>query len=135
MYNKWQFKKIRLEVTTAQQAIVRDLKDSYIRPNGLPLIIDEYRPSRHEGTKEERTNATLLPRYDNRSIFHYRGGNCQVLEDELIPSKPEHDDMIDAVTAAIDIAKAPLRHRNKERTSNVIYNTRFGGVACYGGSK
>lgn len=127
-YNKWQFRKIRLEVTVAQQAIVRDLKDTYIRPNGLPLLVDEYRPSRVEGTKEERMNATLNPRYDTGTILHYRGGNCQILEDELIPSKPEHDDIKDALTAAIDIAKPPLKLVERGNTNNVTYHPRFGGI-------
>jgi len=132
-YNKWMFRKIRLEVTVAQQAIVRDLKDNYIRPNGIPLAVDEYRPGRTEGSKEERMDATLLPRYDNASVFHYRGGNCQLLEDELIPAKPEHDDIKDAFTAAIDIAKAPVKVVDREdRNNNVVFHNRFGGIACYG---
>lgn len=129
LYNRWQFKKLRAEVSVAQQVIVRDLKDNYIRPNGLPLVVDEYRPNRHEGSKEERQNATLLPRYDNMSIWHYRGGNCQLLEDELLASKPEHDDLTDAVTAAIDIAVPPMRQSRRERSHNIIYDSRFGGVA------
>lgn len=131
-YSKWQFGKIRLEVTVAQQAIVRDLKDNYIRPNGLPLTIDEYRPNRNEGSKEERMAAVLNPRYDLGSIYHYRGGNCQVLEDELIPSKPEHDDVKDALTAAIDIAKAPLKARARRENNVLQFHSRFGGVSFRG---
>ena len=130
LHSKWDFRKLRAEVTVAQQAIVRDLKDSYIRPKGLPLVIDEYRPSRHEGNKEERMRSTLLPRYENRSVYHYRGGNCQILEDELISSKPEHDDILDALVAAVDISRPPMGKRTrKDRSNNVIYNTRFGGIA------
>lgn len=129
LYNKWQFKKVRLEVTIAQQAIVKDLQDSYIRPNGLPLSIDEYRPSRSDGTKEERMAATLHPRYENGTILHYRGGNCELLENELIPSKPEHDDIKDGLTAAIDIAKPPIKITNKRKQDNVVTHPRFGGVA------
>ena len=131
-YSKWQFGKIRLEVTVAQQAIVRDLKDNYIRPNGLPLTIDEYRPNRNEGSKEERMASVLNPRYDLGSIYHYRGGNCQVLEDELIPSKPEHDDVKDALTAAIDIAKAPLKARARRENNVLQFHSRFGGVSFRG---
>ena len=130
LQNRWDFRKARVEVSVAQAAIVRDLKDSYIRPRGIPLVLDEYRPSRHEGNKEERIRATTLPRYENKSVWHYRGGNCQILEDELIASKPEHDDILDALTAAIDIAKPPLgRHHRKSKRENVIYHSRFGGIA------
>jgi hypothetical protein len=41
MYNKWQFKKLRAEVTTAQQVIVNDLKQRF-KEGGISLKIDEY---------------------------------------------------------------------------------------------
>lgn len=130
LQNKWDFRKLRAEVTTAQQSIVRELKDSYIRPKGIPLIIDEFRPNRHEGKKEERMFATLNHRYENQSVYHYRGGNCQILEEELVASKPEHDDCMDALTAAVDIIKPPMGKKvRSERSSNIIYHSRFGGVA------
>jgi hypothetical protein len=128
-YRKWGYKKIRCEITVAQQVIVRDLKDNYIRPHGLSLIVDEYRPNRHEGSKEERTGATLEPKYDNRQMWHYKGGEIGALEEELTMAKPPHDDIKDALTAAIDICVPPPRSRGAERPSNVVYSSRFGGVA------
>src|SRR6266699_1080124 len=53
LYEKWGFRKIRCEVSVAQQVIVKDLKENYIRRHGLSLSIDEYRPSRWQGSKEE----------------------------------------------------------------------------------
>jgi len=128
-YNKWNFRKIRMEVSVAQKAVVQDLKINYIQRQGLALVIDEFRPSKHDGTKEERINATLTPRYENKQIFHYRGGNCQLLEEEIVATKPEHDDLSDAVTAAIDILTAPPRatHR-RTNEGNIVYDSRFGGV-------
>ena len=129
MHNKWEFKKIRAEVTVAQKVIVEDLKRNYIVPNGILLSIDEYRPSRHEGTKEERMQATLTPRYDNGQILHYHGGNCQLLEEELRMQHSPHDDIIDALTAAIDVAIAPSRHNNRSNSrNNIISHPRFGGI-------
>jgi len=126
---KWGFRKLRAEVTVAQQVIVRDLKDNYIRPQGLSISIDEYRPTRSLGTKEERIAAILEPRYDNQTIWHYRGGNCQVLEEELVMSHPPHDDVKDALASAIDIAIPPARRSNKMKTrNNVVYHSRFGGL-------
>lgn len=129
-YRKWGFKKIRCEVVAAQQVIVRDLKENYIKPHGLSLIVDEYRPSRHEGNKEERTAATLEPKYDNRQMWHYKGGEMSALEEELSMAKPPHDDIKDALTAAIDICVAPrgVRVSNNNR-GNVIFSSRFGGVS------
>lgn len=130
-YRKWGFKKIRCEVTAAQSVIVRDMKENYIGPLGLHLVVDEYRPSRNEGTKEERINATLQPKYDNSRVWHYKGGDIQALEEELTLAKPPHDDIKDGLTAAIDIAVAPMQRRaSKERSSNVIFHSRFGGVSA-----
>jgi len=52
LYEKWGFPKLRAEVSVAQQVIVKDLKESYIRPMGLSLAIDEFRPSRWQGLKK-----------------------------------------------------------------------------------
>ena len=129
LHNKWEFRKLRAEVTVAQEPIVKELKNSYIRPNGVVLSIDEYRPTRHIGTKEERIQATLSPRYDNLQIWHYKGGNCQILEEELIMENPPHDDVIDALTAAIDVAVAPSYRGNvMNKKSKVLTHPRFGGI-------
>lgn len=132
LYSKWKFRKVRMEVTVAQSVVVRDLKENYIFRESIPLAVDEYRPSRHEGSKEERIEATLIPRYDNRQVYHYKGGNCQILEDELVATKPEHDDLSDAVTAAVDIAKPPIKQSNTTRENNVVYDSRFGGISYRG---
>jgi phage terminase large subunit-like protein len=131
LYEKWGFRKLRAEVNVAQIAIVRDLKDNYIRPNGLALSIDEHRPSRWEGTKEERINAILEPRYANNQIWHYLSGNCQTLEEELIFLNPPHDDIKDALSSAIDIAVPPIGmiRANREESTYMNYNRRFGGVS------
>lgn len=129
MLNKWDFRKLRAEVTAAQAAIVRELKDSYIKPNGLMLKVEEFRPTRHQGSKEERIAAILEPRYDNLSIYHYKGGNCQILEEELVTNNPPHDDIKDALAACIETAVRPTSNSlNRKTNSNVVYNTRFGGV-------
>lgn len=127
---KWGFRKIRAEISVAQQAIVRELKESYIKPNGIALSIDEYRPTRHEGTKEERLAAILEPKYDNLQMWHYRGGNCQSLEEELIMRHPPHDDIKDALANAIEISVIPKQRSQMKQVSNVIYNSRFGGVSA-----
>lgn len=131
---KWGFKKIRAEVNAGQQTIVKDLKQNYIKPYGLALKIDENRPSRHEGTKQERMAATLEPRYDNLAMWHYRGGNCELLEEELKLENPPHDDIKDGLTAAIDIAIPPINAYRGNHTvqNNVVTHSRFGGVAFSG---
>ena len=112
----------------AQQAIVSELKESYIKPQGLFISIDEYRPSRHEGDKEERIAAMLEPKYENLQIWHYKGGNCQLLEEELILRRPPHDDIKDALANAIAIAKSPIQRQQMQVNSNILYHSRFGGI-------
>lgn len=133
LHARWEFKKIRAEVTAAQQIIVNDLKD-YIRREGLRLSIEPHRPSRHEGTKEERMAAVLEHRYDNQSVWHYTGGYTPVLEEELVLAKPPHDDLKDALASAIEIAIKPKQIRNPSDLGllAVKSNSRFGGVTYRG---
>jgi len=131
LYEKWGFRKIRAEVSVAQKVIVEDLKDNYIRRNGLSLAIDEYRPSRWQGSKEERIFSVLEPRYANRQIWHYPSGNCQVLEEELIYSNPAHDDIKDALASAIDFSTPPIDYyrMSKSKVPEYNFHSRWGGVA------
>lgn len=128
LHVKWDFRKIRAEVTAAQKAIVEELK-VYFRQYGLYLSVEENKPNRHQGSKEERIAAILEPRYDNMAIWHYKGGLCQTLEEELIMDHPVHDDIIDSLAAAIEIAVPPVQTHDRSRISaNVISHPRFGGV-------
>lgn len=133
-HRKWDFRKIRAEVSVAQSVIVQDLKDNYIRQFGLALSVDEFRPTRHEGTKEERTNAILQPRYANKQIWHYKGGNCSVLEEELVMQNPPHDDVKDCLASCIDVAQPPtgsvsrMKLLGMDDNADGLFNKRFGGV-------
>lgn len=137
LHQKWDFRKIRAEVTVAQDVIVRDLRDNYVRRHGLALSIDDFRPTRHMGSKSERVSAILEPRYDNRQIWHYMGGECQTLEEELTTSNPAHDDVKDCLSSAIDGAVVPsnfhtgymstFRSNHTENYEDMFHN-RFGGL-------
>jgi phage terminase large subunit-like protein len=128
-WEKWGFRKIRAEITVAQQTIVKELKDSYLRPNGIPLVIDEFRPTRYMGDKRQRINAILEPKYHNQQMWHYKGGNCQPLEEELTMTHPPHDDIKDAMANAISISLVPkLRNNISYLSKNVMTHSRFGGV-------
>ena len=130
-WEKWGFRKIRAEITVAQQTIVKELKDSYLKPNGIPLSIDEFRPTRHLGDKTQRVGAILEPKYDNLQVWHYKGGNCQTLEEELVMVHPPHDDIKDALSNAIAISIAPKQRAGvlSGISKNVMTHSRFGGVS------
>lgn len=129
-HTRWNFHKIVIETVAAQQAIVKELRESYLKPNGIMLSIVEVKPTRHGGSKEDRMMAILEPVYSNMAVWHYRGGNCQVLEDELVALFPPHDDIKDALSNAIENISAPsnMKSRDVERRSNVVYHPKFGGV-------
>ena len=126
--NKWSFRKLRAETTVAQMAIVRQLKE-LIKQHGLTISIDEFRPNKSQGNKQERISSVLEPRYDNLSIWHYRGGNTQILEEELSSRNPPHDDVIDALASVVDMAVKPARAVRKQKDNVVQFNKRFGGVS------
>ena len=127
-HTHWGFRKMRAEVTVAQEPIVEELAVR-LRQDGRALSIDRFRPDRGMGNKEERIRAILLPRYENMAIWHYRGGLCQELEEELRKERPPHDDIKDALANAVAISTVP-RSTKKRENHKVVYNTRFGGVAA-----
>ncbi len=129
LYHKWGFKRIRMEAVAAQKQIVNELKYTYFPDNNIYCTVEEHTPTRSHGTKEERIQATLKVRYEQGYIYHYRGGNCELLEAELRFEAPPHDDLKDALTIAVTAAKPPSRQYGMPVEDNVIYNRKFGGVA------
>lgn len=130
-YIKWGFRKALLESGSSQKAVVRELKEQYLRPANLALSLEDKAPHASQGTKEERIGIALEPRYTNMSIWHYKGGNCQILEEEILQRKPRHDDVKDALAMAVTIAVTPRDARKRSdlnKPDNVVWH-RFGGVA------
>lgn len=127
MNEKWNYKKVRIEATAAQQIILKELK-KLLKEDGVRLNIEEYKPTRD---KEERMDAILRPKYEEHKVFHYRGGNCELLEQQLTSVRPEHDDIKNAVADALEIAVAPTGAQ--WRSSNVRQPVRLGkfGGTCY----
>lgn len=130
LHNKWGFRKLKAETSVAQAAIVKSLKNDYFYPNGLNISVEEIKPNRHQGNKEERLEAILAPKYENLQVFHYRGGNTQVLEEELTQRNPAHDDIKDALANAVDgIVKPPRQSMvsGYVPTQTFTAHPRFGG--------
>lgn len=128
VYRKWKFKKMRAEAVGAQRLIIQQFKD-YMRSQQVVFTVDEYYPPATL-RKAERIASMLEPRYNNNMIWHYKGGNCQILEEELLFTNSEHDDVKDALAACIDIAKPAASSRAWTRKKgNVMYHSKFGGVA------
>jgi phage terminase large subunit-like protein len=131
LHSKWKFQKLRAEVTVAQAVIVDAIKD-YVKQHGLTISIDEYRPNRTEGSKEERIAAALEYLYDDMKVWHFEGGWTEVLENELILARPPHDDIKDALASAVTIAVKPAGAKSAavaDFFTKGIKRGRFGGVA------
>lgn len=130
IHSKWELKKLRAEVTVAQAIIVQDLKDR-IKEQGSSIVIEEYRPMKSEGSKEERMQAALESKYDNQQMWHFKGGYIDVLEEQLILARPANDDIKDALASAVSIAVKP-KERAENTSHNVVqFHPRFGGVRVY----
>jgi phage terminase large subunit-like protein len=128
VFRKWRFKKMRCEAVAAQRLIVQQFKD-YMRGQSIVFTVDEYFPPKTMN-KAERIASILEPRYQNNQIYHYQGGNCQVLEEELLMNNPEHDDVKDCIAAAVEIAKPTIGSNRWGRKDNVVsFNSRWGGVS------
>lgn len=128
MFNKWSFRKLICDGTAAQAMIVKSLREDYINYNNLPIRVEHVHRTKHQGTKEERVNSALIPRYHNGQIYHYKGGAIHHLEEELVSTNPAHDDCKDALATAIEYAVKPPSGRIRKDTNNIIFHSRFGGV-------
>lgn len=127
VYRKYIFKKMRIEAVAGFRLVAQDLADR-LTEMGIRVPIDLYLPP-NSNSKFARVNGILEPLYQNGAIYHYRGGNCQVLEDELVSVNPLHDDTKDAWAMCVDIMVQPIQRR-QQRTGNVVnFNKRFGGMA------
>jgi len=124
MYAKWNWLKLRAELNGQQNLIVEQLKDMN-RARGIYYAFDTI-PQKIE--KQLRIMANLEPRYADGMIFHFRGGNCEVLEDELSSTKPAHDDVSDAFASVVEIATAPSRRAVSTAPTIVKYHPKHGGI-------
>lgn len=131
LHIKWNFNKLRAEVSVAQKVIVNGIKDSIMR-DGMRLSVEEFRPTRNDGSKDERIASALEPKYDEHLIWHFEGGWTAILEEELVLTRPPHDDIKDSLASAVSIAVPPAKGFSKslkDFMSTGVYNNRFGGVA------
>lgn len=123
LYGKWKWIRLRAEVNAQQGLIVEQIRD-YNRQRGVYYTIDTVNQILN---KQIRIMANLEPRYAAGVILHFRGGMCQILEDELQSTKPPHDDVSDALASVVEIATAPQK-RSLKKVSNIAYHPKWGGV-------
>lgn len=127
-YLSYHFKKLRIEAVAGFRLVAQDLADR-LTAEGVRIPIDLYIPPNSDG-KFARVNGILEPLYQSGAIYHYRGGNCQVLEDELVSVNPLHDDTKDAWAMTCDLMVKPIARRQAASSNVLSFHKRFGGVAA-----
>lgn len=130
LYKQWFFRQLVVETNAAGSLVAQEV-EAHVRRNGISLVVDKRAKNSRTGGKLENWAAVLEPRYHSKSVLHYRGGLTPVLEEELISAKPRHDDLKDALCAAMMIAKPPSSGRSVDYDrlnagDNVVIG-RFGG--------
>lgn len=128
LHEKWRFRKLRLESNAGANLIVEYLKDR-VREDGKALVVEG---KRAVGEKTERCEAILIPRYENQTIWHYQGGLITTYEEQVTLARPAHDDLRDAMAAAVEIAKPASknktnRYANQYKGNPKVVSARFGG--------
>jgi hypothetical protein len=128
LYEKFGFKALRIEAVGGFRLVAQDLAEQ-LYDLGIRIPIDLYVPP-NKDAKIVRVNNILEPLYQSGSIYHYRGGHCQIMEEELVSVNPSHDDLKDAWSMCVDLMKTPrTKHRRSNKTAT-LYHPRFGGVAA-----
>jgi predicted phage terminase large subunit-like protein len=128
LYKQYAFKELRIEAVAAQRALGVAMGE-YIKSRGVRIPIDLFNPPHVDGGKDMRILNGLEPQYKSQAMYHYKGGNVQLLEEELTSLSPRNDDMKDAWFMVNDMMKMPIARRNRSSLNNVIsYHPKFGGV-------
>lgn len=127
LYAKFRFKHLRIEAVAGQRMIAENIADQ-LKERGIKIPIEFYVPPSTEGGKAVRILNTLEPAYRTSQIWHYRGGNSQILEDELLMENPQNDDMKDVWFMIIDSMKPMIFRQNKQKSRVVQFNSKFGGL-------
>lgn len=128
LHRKWGFKRILIETNAGGNLVCEYVKDM-VRKSGGSLVVDGHAATKNEGRKLERIAAILEPRYENGTILHLKAGLTNVLENELVLQRPKHDDLKDALAAAVQIAKPPAkRNTDMSKIIPINFHPRFGGM-------
>jgi phage terminase large subunit-like protein len=130
LHQRWFFRQLIVETNAAGSLVAQEV-ENHVRRNGITLTVVRRAKNSRTGSKVENWAAVLEPRYHSKSVLHFSGGLVPTLEEELMSAKPRHDDLKDALCAAVSIAKPPSAGRSVDydqlnERSNVVVG-RFGG--------
>jgi phage terminase large subunit-like protein len=125
LHAKWGFKRIKIETNAGANLVVEHIKTAF-RKDGAVVLVEG---ANSVSEKIERTAAILEPRYETGAVIHSRGGFMSVYEEQVTQARSKHDDLKDAVSIGVEIAKPPTARRRQQDTNVVAItaNARFGG--------
>ena len=126
-YSKWLFKGLRIEAVGGFAMVANDMKEQ-LEGKGIRIPIEIYNPGNIN--KDTRILNILEPSYASQSVFHFRGGDAETLEEQIVSINPPHDDLKDSWAMCIDPTFMKQRKVRKVlRRSNVLkFNSKYGGI-------
>lgn len=129
----WGFKSVTIETNSGGKHVQQALQNM-CSDNGTHLKVEGHKRSWQDGTKAERHAAVVEPLYRQHKMYHFRGGLIPELEEQVMMARPRHDDLEDALCAAIENARpaggGALRfgnHSDLPEARKVVSHPRFGG--------
>lgn len=130
LHKRWFFRQLVVETNAAGSLVAQEV-ENHVRRNGDSLVVVRRAKNSRSGSKMENWAAVIEPRYHSKSVLHHEGGLIPALEEELMSAKPRHDDLKDALCAAVSVAKPPSAGRSVDydkinAKTNVVVG-RFGG--------
>jgi hypothetical protein len=120
LWEYWRFKEVSIESNVGGSVVVNFIQNE-VRKHTTNLVVKGIQSSKN---KQERIELTLIPLYRNQSVFHFKGGYCKQLEEELRLTRPPHDDLKDSLYIAV--ANSPRQRKpshsfkSSNRSSSVV---------------
>lgn len=130
LQQRWHFKRLLVETNAAGSLVAQEV-ENHVRRNGGVLVVEKRAVNSRAQSKGENWAAVLEPRYHSKSVFHFYGGLTPTLEEELISARPRHDDLKDALCAAMSMAVPPSNKKIRDYQENNVIHGRFGGRVRY----
>lgn len=129
LHNQWGFRKLHVETNAGGVLVAKEIKNR-LKQHGSTLYVEGKNAVGHEGKKEEKHAAVLIPRIKNGQVFFMQGGLTQVAIEEIVLPRPPHDDLKDVLTACIISATPPPKSQTDthNQRNKIIYHQRFGGM-------
>jgi len=115
LYEEDGYEQIGIEKTMYSDVLKYLLEDEQRKRNIFLPIVELH----HNQVAKETRIRGLIPRYENKAIYHIEG-QCKDLEKELL-SFPlgVHDDIIDSLAYQLQIAEAPEAYKDEVRTQTI----------------